>query len=222
MPAGFRNAAGVDFDDVFDPYVEGTKPANCGLRTSDGFDLVNRYAPISYGSKAPDVGFRTSGGVDVSNLWAAKGTAVYQGINEAIPTAMLVSLGAFGPAPPDREWDYSLGMDGVGSYVPAITVQQPFDWTTDGEPPLIGYEVQLIDVVQSGDAVWQFFNDAPAWVTLNSTTSRTVARLKYNSTTLDAEKVISVTARLQIREAISGIVRFDEVITFDGQTGTVE
>ncbi len=77
MAVGYRNAAGVDFDSLFDPYVTGTKPANCGYRDSSGVDLVNRYAPISFGSKGPDVGFRTSAGVDVSNLWAALGTAVY-------------------------------------------------------------------------------------------------------------------------------------------------
>lgn len=68
---------GTDFDDMFDPYVQGTKPANTGFRTADGVDLANRYAPIAYGSKRADVGYRTSAGVDVSNLWAAKGTAVY-------------------------------------------------------------------------------------------------------------------------------------------------
>lgn len=77
MTTGFRNSAGTDFDSLFDPYVQGTKPANTGLRTSDGADLVNRYAPISFGTKGADVGFRTGGGQDVSNLWAAKGTATY-------------------------------------------------------------------------------------------------------------------------------------------------
>lgn len=74
MPTGFTRG-GVDFDDIFDPYVEGSKPAATGL-TYGGSDLVNRYAPISYGTKAANVGF-TAGGSDVSNLWAAKGTAVY-------------------------------------------------------------------------------------------------------------------------------------------------
>lgn len=77
MTTLFRNAAGVDFDSLFDPYVEGTKAANCGLRTSNGVDLSQRYAPIAYGTKGPNVNFRTPGGVDVSNLWAAAGTASY-------------------------------------------------------------------------------------------------------------------------------------------------
>jgi hypothetical protein len=68
---------GTDFDDMFDPYVQGTKPANTGFRTTDGVDLADRYAPIEFGTKRADVGYRTAAGVDVSNLWAAKGTASY-------------------------------------------------------------------------------------------------------------------------------------------------
>lgn len=74
MPSGFKSG-GTDFDDLFDPYVEGQKPALTGYVT-DGQDLRDRYAPIEYGSKRADVGFK-AGGQDVSNLWAAKGTAVY-------------------------------------------------------------------------------------------------------------------------------------------------
>lgn len=77
MATGFRNSSGVDFDSLFDPYVQGTPPSDTGFRLSSGVDLAGRYAPISFGSKGPDVGFRTSSGTDVSNLWAAYGTASY-------------------------------------------------------------------------------------------------------------------------------------------------
>lgn len=77
MATNYRNSAGVDFDDLFDPYVQGTIPSSTNYRTSDGVDLAGRYAPLSYGSKAPDVNYRTSAGTDVTNLWAAKGTAQY-------------------------------------------------------------------------------------------------------------------------------------------------
>lgn len=77
MTTGYRNSSGVDFDSLFDPYVQGTSPAATGLRLSTGVDLAGRYAPISFGTKGPDVGFRTSAGLDVSNLWAAYGTASY-------------------------------------------------------------------------------------------------------------------------------------------------
>lgn len=74
MPSGYRSG-GVDFDDLFDPYVEGQKSVATGRRVA-GVDLNQRYAPISYGTKRADVGYRV-GGIDVSNLWAAKGTAQY-------------------------------------------------------------------------------------------------------------------------------------------------
>ncbi len=77
MATNFRDSSGTDFDDLFDPYVQGTVPSATGFRTSDGTDLAGRYAPLSYGSKRADVSYRTSAGTDVTNLWAAKGTAVY-------------------------------------------------------------------------------------------------------------------------------------------------
>lgn len=77
MTSGFRNSSGVDFDSVFDPYVQGTSPANTGLRISGGTDLAGRYAPLSFGSAAAVQGFRISGGADVNTLWAKIGTAVY-------------------------------------------------------------------------------------------------------------------------------------------------
>jgi hypothetical protein len=93
MTTGFRNSANVDFDDLFDPYVQGTKPAATGFQTSDGVDLRERYAPIAFGSKGPNVGYQTNAGVDVSNLWAAAGTAVY------FPSALLAqSISASGLA----------------------------------------------------------------------------------------------------------------------------
>lgn len=76
MATGFRKGT-TDFDDIFDPYVEGTKPANTGYVVSGYGDLANRYAPLSYGTKAANVGYSKPGVGDLSNLWAAKGTASY-------------------------------------------------------------------------------------------------------------------------------------------------
>lgn len=74
MVTGYRSG-GVDFDDLFDPYVQGDRSILSGRRVA-GVDLNQRYARIEWGSKRPDVGYRV-GGTDLSNLWAAKGTAVY-------------------------------------------------------------------------------------------------------------------------------------------------
>ena len=78
MAVGYRDINNVDFDDLFDPYVQGAIPANTGFRDINNVDLAGRYAPLSYGSKRADVGFRLANGLDVSNLWAAKGTATYR------------------------------------------------------------------------------------------------------------------------------------------------
>ncbi|WP_165710231.1 hypothetical protein [Stenotrophomonas maltophilia] len=75
MPSGYRSS-GVDFDDLFDPYVEGPLAQDSGRRIGGG-DLSRRYAHIQYGSKRADVGHRING-MDVSNLWAARGSATYR------------------------------------------------------------------------------------------------------------------------------------------------
>ncbi|HGM6067442.1 TPA: hypothetical protein ACKP39_004329 [Stenotrophomonas maltophilia] len=75
MASGYRSG-GTDFDDLFDPYVEGPLAQDSGRRVG-GTDLSRRYAHIQYGSKRADVGHRI-GGMDVSNLWAARGSASYR------------------------------------------------------------------------------------------------------------------------------------------------
>ena len=76
MTSGFQSA-GVDFDLLFDPYVQGTKPANTGYTITSYGDLANRYAPLVYGTKRANVGYGAPGVSDVTNLWAAYGTATY-------------------------------------------------------------------------------------------------------------------------------------------------
>lgn len=118
MATNYRNSAGTDFDDIFDPYVEGTKPADTGFRTSDGVDLAGRYAPLSYGSKAPNVNYRTSDGTDVTNLWAAKGTASYAG-----------------PRVPGFADNYSLARVGSGTSLTStvtLTIKSDGTWAVTG------------------------------------------------------------------------------------------
>ena len=67
----------ANFDDLFDPYIQGGQAPACGFSTPDGRDLSARYAPLSVGQKRADVGFSGVQGYDVSNLWAARGTATY-------------------------------------------------------------------------------------------------------------------------------------------------
>lgn len=69
MAAGYRNAAGVDFDDLF----EAGATAATNFRRSDGTAL--RYAARGTVPKGPNVGYRLANGTDLSNLWLPKGSA---------------------------------------------------------------------------------------------------------------------------------------------------
>lgn len=75
MPTGFKVDT-KDLDDVFDPYVTGTKPALTTYKAGTQ-DLRDRYAPIVYGTAAPVTNFAINGGADLNTLFAAKGTAAY-------------------------------------------------------------------------------------------------------------------------------------------------
>lgn len=75
MTDGYRNSAGVDASQLYDPDVVGDGLNATWLRRSDGTTL--RYAAAKYGSPGPALGQRDSSGNDVGPQWAAKGTAQY-------------------------------------------------------------------------------------------------------------------------------------------------
>lgn len=107
MASGYRSA-GVDFDDLFDPYVEGPTAQDCGRRVG-GTDLSRRYAHIQYGSKRADVGYRL-GGMDVSNLWAARGSAQYDAVTIPNPS---VSGSSYTAASPNGHAAFSFRSNGM-------------------------------------------------------------------------------------------------------------
>lgn len=73
--SGYRNSAGVDTDNLFDPDVVGDGPSAAGFRKSDGSLL--RYAAAKYGQPGPTIGYRASNGADIGPQWCKKGTASY-------------------------------------------------------------------------------------------------------------------------------------------------
>lgn len=75
MTSGYRNSAGVDTDNLFDPDIVGDGPSATGYKKSDGTLL--KYAAAKYGTVGPNTGYRLSNGADIATLWAAKGTAQY-------------------------------------------------------------------------------------------------------------------------------------------------
>ncbi|HEY4583070.1 MAG TPA: hypothetical protein VIG88_09425 [Lysobacter sp.] len=144
MPSGYRSGggSGVDFDELFDPYVQGTKPAPTGRRVL-GVDLCERYAPLVFGTRRADVGYRVNG-VDVSSLWAAKGTAVYVSDGGLPP-----SLASYAQVPPGqsviREVSFEYRPDGVVAWDAAENGRGSGRWLGGGSPAG-DYEIRF-DVV---------------------------------------------------------------------------
>ncbi|WNL46546.1 hypothetical protein RKE25_02600 [Dyella sp. BiH032] len=75
MASGYRNGAGVDTDDLYDPDVVGDGPVATGFLRADGTTL--RYASAMYGTPGDAIGFRDQAGADNGPKWAKKGTANY-------------------------------------------------------------------------------------------------------------------------------------------------
>lgn len=219
MPAGYRNAAGVDFDSLFDPYVSGTKPAATGFRDSGGVDLNQRYAPIAVGTKGPNVGHRTSAGLDVSNLWAAHGTASYQGVRAFLAGITAnVPIGWIGT--PNTQSLFQLLSDGTGRKGNGPTHPvTTFNWTTDGLPPEKAYEVRLINVVvDQGNAAWAFTNNnGGVWVPLDDVNSATICTLKFVPASNAGQGDYEAHGTLQIRERDSGTVVYDQAMLITGE-----
>lgn len=114
MPSGYRSG-GVDFDDLFDPYVTGTPPAETGFRVA-GVDTAGRYAPLVYGTQRADVGYRIAGGADVATLWAAKGTASYVAADAGLPA--LIALIRTSTSAVTATVSFSLLRNGTTSWDP--------------------------------------------------------------------------------------------------------
>ncbi|GAP66252.1 hypothetical protein MBSD_n1556 [Mizugakiibacter sediminis] len=216
MASGFRNSAGVDFDSLFDPYQQGTKPANTGHRTSDGVDLANRYAPIAFGTKAPDVGFRLSSGADVSTLWAAKGTAKYTlpfdgatyTAGETVPAQSQGSASLALRLKIDGTYDIVRSTSHNGSSTLATGT-----WNTGGGA-VSNYQV-LATVTDTGGGTGPgtITNDAATWVSLSTQRNVSVALGPYGPSSGSHDAIDTV--RVQIRRASDGVVLTDSTCTFN-------
>jgi hypothetical protein len=75
----YRNVAGLNPEDVYDPDMVGDGPtasiAGIGYKNAAG--VLLKFAKLSYGTAAANHGYRLADGRDFSALWAKKGTAVY-------------------------------------------------------------------------------------------------------------------------------------------------
>lgn len=85
MASGFKIAGGTDLDDIFGPYVSGTKPSNTGFKVA-GVDIKDRYQPIATGTPVSATGFKISGGTDLNTVFGA-----------AAPASLSVSVSPVSP-----------------------------------------------------------------------------------------------------------------------------
>lgn len=69
------NVKGVGLDQIFEPYVSGTKAAITNYTVS-GVDLKDIFAPLYLGSAAAVTNYKVKG-VDLNAIFAAKGTVIY-------------------------------------------------------------------------------------------------------------------------------------------------
>jgi len=193
MPSGYANAAGMDFDDVFDPFVQGDKAAATGYFTNDGNDLNQRYAPLVYGVKAADVGYSDNAGSDVSNRFAAKGTAQYSlafngksyqssrqaltNENTNITASVSVSILA------DGTWSIAAmtGLPTSGTWLPAgRSVSE--------------YSVQI---ATSGNSRATVSNSAPGYVAASGSAGATISATVRGQSLDVIDETISVTVYLR-------------------------
>ena len=212
MPSGYKSG-GTDFDDLFDPYVEGAKPGLTGY-VAAGQDLRDRYAPISYGSKRADVGDK-SGGQDVSNLWAAKGTAVYQSVVAVPGHYVFLPMNSTGVQYTDYPCVW--GQDGQVQSQDTLT-----NWTSNGQPPLKNYQIRISEVSwESQDPDWLFVSTASAWTDLNSGTSAQIGYFQFRSDAVTAQRQARGQCRLEIRDVATGSIVLDQIFILDAIAGNL-
>lgn len=215
MAKGFRNASGVDFDGLFDPYVQGTPPTSTGLRDSGGVDLAGQFAPIAFGSKGADVGFRTSAGVDVSNLWAALGTAAYSIVglhgktltasDVAITNQPTVSASAGVSVLNNGTWSVFASTSQGPGVTPAPTSGT---WLPAGAT-VADFEVQF-NITSSGAAGRQTSNGAPAYASASTSRGASLAlpTISGNNAT---ERSASGTVTILLRRISTGAISTSNV-----------
>jgi len=197
MPSGYRSG-GVDFDDLFDPYVQGTKPAATGRRVS-GVDLIHRYAPIAYGTKRADVGNRVNG-VDVSNLWAAKGTASYANA-DVVPDLYAYQVNS--SAPVVATVSFYFNRDGSCSSSP----QASSAWFSPvGGTPGDAYDIRFTQ--QGGSAGGSFSGTLNTWMQINQSRgcSLTVTRNQQGAISHWRQLLIEIRRRSDLVIVSSGSV----------------
>jgi hypothetical protein len=139
--SGYRNSAGADTDDLFDPDVEDNGYVATFMRDSNGNGL--HYASASYGTPGAAIGYRDANGNDVGPQWAAKGTASYAlPINGNTYTAAYSTAGSVSTAglyfhSSTSGWSISGATTSASGAIPAGATQVKYSWSwiSGNNPP---------------------------------------------------------------------------------------
>lgn len=187
MPSGYKSG-GVDFDDLFDPYVTGTPPAATGYRVA-GVDLAGRYAPLVYGTQRADVGYRIAGGADVATLWAAKGTAHYVDANAGLPAEVAIYVaGSSGPLTATAS--FNLFRNGTTTWDPSGASA----WYPSGAAG-IGDSYEVMFEVLAGSIGTLSGSALSTWLALSSTRGLTLTATRSTTGTATAARQIRTSIR---------------------------
>lgn len=221
MPTPFRNAAGVDLEELFDPDVMGDGPVAPALRLHAGHPGI-RFAAIAYGSKGPNVGYRSASGMDVSNIWAARGTARYSipgldgkslsAIDAALTAQQSVSANVGVSIFSNGTWTATAGTSQGAAPVPAPASGT---WLPAGKTGA-DFDVRF-RVSDSGDSTRQVSNTAASFTRLSS--GGFGASLSLQAVNLQGSRSAQATIFVDLRDRATGNVttsRVEGAVTVSG------
>lgn len=191
---------GVDLDNIFDPYVEGTSPGLTGLKVA-GVDINTRYAPLIYGTAAPVTNINskvrgTSSFVDLNTLFAAKGTAKY---TLPIDGASYTAIASSGGIAPIKLAQATVSVQiGGGHYNIQTSV------INNGAQPVInnyqfdipaGVSKYYVTLTGVSTGTGGSSSDQPAWASIPGAVS-TQALVKESNQSNNGTQITSATANL--------------------------
>lgn len=207
MASGYRNSAGVDSDDLYDPDVMGDGPAATGYRMSNGVTL--KYAAAQYGTPGAAMGYRLSNGVDIGTLWARKGTAGYLNPSPAYQWSTFVAFGdtSFHTVQSTLTWS----PDGTWANTAPGTSPKSGTWAPATGTPGDMYEMMVDNVVltpASGHTLIFSTNQASSWVAMTSNVICVMQDVAKPSSNASGYSV-----RLRIRLTSTGAVMYTGTIS---------
>lgn len=158
--------------------------------------------------------------IQVARLMGTPGGG--QTIAESIP-GLNVFIPSDWTGAPGLAYLLSLADDGTGSTdTGPSTSPGSFDWTSDGAPPAINYEVRLSGVSFTiTNALWVFTNLASSWSPLNSSTGAGICQLVFDGDNGGLSAAASGSGLLEIRRDDTDEVVFSETITIEGSVGGI-